>query len=429
MIGARRLRWPSCMAFIALPLWVAGCRTPAATSLPKFGTTGRIVAVAAIDDVNRPHNVALAVRPLAADAGEPDFAALWEADSEISDWLPSPDGRRTMYREVWHYVPKTEALVVRDLTTGAAPRYAVMGEPELSRLSGQVWSPDGTSIAYGVQAGDVVAFSGAGGTRRWEMRTVTLAGTPSTAASPAPTSTLSIAPGADRRLFALDGASLGTDVYTLLAWSPAASRAALLEAPGGGGTGSSAVRVYDTTDGHLVRRVAPGGDDPLVAASPDGRWVAWLDASAGVGLIAVADGAWQRLSDVNADPTVAGTPFALAWSHDAQRLGWAVAWPEDRHTADFGRSVTAFSKGVRGWPWTVGVRQASMRVESEDGGLGMLALAPDGSAALLTGVNSLGQAVARVAPLRRGGGRTMIEHSISSTRTLDGRPWAVGWWP
>lgn len=429
MIHARRPGWSSSMAFIALPLWVAGCGTSAATSSPRFGTTGRIVAVAAVDDADRPHNVALAVRPFDADAGEPDFTALWEADSEISDWLPSPDGRRTMYREVWHYVPKTEALVVRDLTAGAAPRYAVMGEPELSRLSGQVWSPDGTSIAYGVQAGDVVAFSGAGGTRRWEMRAVTLTGAPSPTASAAPTSTLSVAPNADRRLFALDGPSLGTDVYTLLAWSPGASRAALLEAPGGGGTGSSAVRIYDTTDGRLVRRVAPGGEDPWVAASPDGRWVAWLDAAVGVGLIAVADGAWQRLSDVNADPAVAGTPFALAWSHDAKRLGWAVAWPEDGQSADFGRSVTAFSKGVRGRPWTVGIRRASMRVESADGGLGMLALSPDGSAALVTGVNSLGRAVARVAPLRRGGGRTRIEPTTANGRMLDGRPWAVGWWP
>lgn len=411
---------------------------------------GRIVTIAAVDDPARPRNVAQAWAAGAAAAND-----LWETDSEISDWLPSPDGRRAMYRIVWHYVPKTEALVVRALTPGAPERYVVMGEPELGRLAGQVWSPDGDALAYGKQVGHVESFSGAGGTRRWEMRAVSL-GPPSEADGAAAMTGAAgpYAPGAapatadappaldgraaDRRLFALDGAALGANAFTLVAWSPERARAAVLEVPAAGG-GVQALRIYDTKDGHLVARVAPGGDDARVAASADGTRVAWLSAAAGVGTVDVATGQWRPVRAVDEGYE----PIGLVWSFDGRWLAWAerserAAEPRGSAApggpAEVGPAANVAILALRpgGWRPLSTLRVGSLRVERSDGGANLPAIAPDGGAGLLTDVRADGAALLLSAPLERWRPEAVPvvdADLLRSERVVNPGIWGLGWWP
>jgi len=386
-----RARGARCLAAVSalIVAATAGCAPDVAAPAPS----GRLTLVAAVDDPARPRNAAWSL-DLAAGRSE----ALWEADAEIADLVPRPDGGAVLYREVWHYVPKTEALVVRALVSGAAPRYVVMGEPELRRLAGQVWAPDGRAVGYGTQAEAAERDGGGGAAARWEMRLVEPDG-----ADP---------PSTDRRLFALDAAAVGSNALTLTAWLPARARAAVLEVPADGGP-IAAVRIYDTATGRLEARQALGGGDPLVAPSPDGRRVAWLDAAVGVGIVDVATG--DRRVVVPPSPDLAaGVPLALSWSVDGRHLAWAVAPPLDGPGADGGLRLGAWRFG--GWP--LGRRSAARAAIGE--ALGLLAVAPDGRQALALGGEH------DDAP---GGWWLSLDGRRAPRRLpLPAVPWAMAWW-
>ncbi len=398
---------------LAAGVVAAACAAPPAASDSRGdgsrAIAGRWTLVAAIDDRDRPRNAAWTMEADAAHAADAADAAavLWEADAEISDWLPRPDGGAVLYREVWHYVPKTEALVVRALAPGAAPRYVVMGEPELRRLAGQAWSPDGTAIAYASQAGPAPAGVADRGAGRWELRRVEPG-----ADDP---------PATDQRVFALDGPAVGGRSLVLLAWLPERDRVAVLEAPADGGP-AAAVRVYDTASGRLVARRAPGGGDPLVAPAPDGRRVAWLDPAVGVGVVDVATGRWTAVAGPLDEAGAAG-PLRLAWSADGRTLAWAVAGARDgaSSAAASGAAGAGGSMAVRSrrfGPWPLG-RDGRGVVPSGADAIGLLAVAPDGRWAVLTRRDDSGRPGAWVVPLAGGGAPAFV--------ALPAEPWGMGW--
>jgi hypothetical protein len=208
----------------------------------------------------------------------------------------------------------------------------------------------------------------------------------------------------------------------------------VLEAPASGG-GALALRIYDTNDGRLVARVAPGGDDARVAASPDGTSVAWLSAAAGVGTVDVATGRWRAVRAVDAGDE----PIGLVWSFDGRWLAWAER-SEPRRSAALARpqpdanmaNVDILALRPGSWRPLATLRVGSLQVERSDGDANLPAIAPGGGAGLLTDVRADGAAVLWTVPLERwrpDAVPVVDTYPTANERVVPPGIWGLGWWP
>lgn len=101
---------------------------------------------------------------------------LWATGEgeNVSDWTPSPDGRRVAYRSIVRRgspLVGAEGIVVRALEPGAEPLELVSVDTEIGRLAGFAWAPDGSAVVYARQLGGLPSARDGGGAGEavWEI--------------------------------------------------------------------------------------------------------------------------------------------------------------------------------------------------------------------------------------------------------------------
>ncbi len=282
-----------------------GAARPASPAPYEGRVAGRVLVIAADDDLDDPTNVAWSYEPVGGEA-----TRLWRTEEpEVLAWRASPDGRHASYRESWHAEPRTEALVARALEPGAEADYLVLLDPEVGRLAGHAWAPSSDAIAYGRQLGGPERFDNEGeGPTGWELRAVSVGGARSENDSN------------DRVLWRAEPDDAAAWAPRLLAWHPESARAIVVAAPRDGGLLTELWWV-DTAAGRLAARHAPLTPAIEAAVAPGGQRVAWLDPEGGLSVWDVDTGA-----EIAAWPAPPGSGFATRplWSADGAWVAWTV---------------------------------------------------------------------------------------------------------
>jgi Tol biopolymer transport system component len=257
-------------------------------------------------------------RAMRHDLATGERESLWttEQGANISDWSPSPDRRRVAYRSILRSTPTeaVESLIVRDLEVGAEQLVVASADTSISRFAGFVWSPDGSSLAYGRQLGGLLgaaetdAGAGVGMDPVWELHVVR-------AAKPSGGS------ADDRVIWQEEGDSESLSGLSLVAWDPAGATAAVRKVATDSGIIERLVLI-DTAASEVRDNVSLGGVAMEALASPDGRWVALpvLDGDrASIRLLELSTGGLHEIGESVAK----GQVGALLWSPDSAWLAWA----------------------------------------------------------------------------------------------------------
>ncbi len=348
-----------------------GPAEPVEAPLPAAQLQGRIIALAAGED--GAGNVAHAIDPVSGHATE-----LWQIErgTTVSEWRVSPDGRRVAYRRTKDDGSAREALVVRDLATGATPVTLAVMDISDARLAGFVWSPDGKALAFGREVGAASSREPAAASARgWELHVVAA---DVTAGGVGGGDAAEANPAADRILCEMQGSDLGSQLPILVGWRPTARRAAVLELARDAGFGNT-VRVIDTVTGEEVASLVVNVIVRGVIASPDGRLLALLEAEAEPRRVRLLDQASGVVVDVAPIPAgwVPGTPV---WSPEGRWLAWT-----ERPGADAGASgKVVVIRAAR--PDRIGGRldgEALFSLELEGQGTEAVAFSPSGDVLLV----------------------------------------------
>lgn len=129
---------------------------------------GRLIVMAADDAAMRNHALQL-------DPASGEWRELWTTSPQgnVTNWTPAPGGDAVAYRIIQRSSPEDaiEALVVRDLASGATARVLAVVDASRNRLAGFGWAPDGASIGFGLQG---LAAENSGKAAGWSLRAATL---------------------------------------------------------------------------------------------------------------------------------------------------------------------------------------------------------------------------------------------------------------
>jgi dipeptidyl aminopeptidase/acylaminoacyl peptidase len=241
---------------------------------------------------------------------------LWttEQGANISDWSPSPDRQRVAYRSILRSTPTeaVESLIVRDLEVGAEALVVAAADTSISRFAGFVWSPDGSSLAYGRQFGGLLGAAetdaGAQLDPVWELHVVRAAKPNGGSAD-------------DRVIWQQQGDSERLSGLALVAWHPDSATAAIQRVATDSGI-IEGFTLVDTDMGVVRDSVAPGGLASESLASPDGRWLALPDADGPRTSVRLLELSTGRLREIG-EPVAQAQVGALLWSPDSSWLAWA----------------------------------------------------------------------------------------------------------
>ena len=240
------------------------------------------------------------------DAGTGATTVLWTTDDKatLSDWRLAPDGRRAAYRITLPDGEPPEALVVRELSTGAEPVTVITTDVASARLSGFIWAPESDALLYGLETGESLGFEpgGAPSARALELHEVELGAD---------------GPTADRVAWRADGEALGAVYLTVVAWDRGSGHVALVEVGADGGA-PSALRFVDLASGDVESREWRLLQSTDAVASPDGAFLA-VAGRCGLRMLNVSfieGSAEDRESNCRPPAT------APLWSPDLRGLAW-----------------------------------------------------------------------------------------------------------
>ncbi len=336
---------------------------------------------------------------------------LWVTDegANISDWRLSPAGDRVVYRVIQRAPGEPavadEKLLVQALEAGAEPRLLASADTARSRLAGFVWSPDGSSLAYGKQTGGFPSTEAEGARRSptWELRAVaaTDEGRPSVD---------------DRLLWQIEDERLRREISSLVAWTPGSDRAALLELAADSGS-VLGLRQIDTASGEEAGRIAlEGGMQTWVeaTASPDGQHLLLAEADQQAGRVRLLELAGESEAEGLTLDEPGGQALHLLWDRAGDKAAWARVPLAGSGSGEDPREI--------GWLQVdAPTRTSSLAIEGGDAQ--PLAFSPDGRY-LLVGEreDAFGTSWSRlVVHDLQGGGRATLDW------TLPQDTWAVFW--